>query len=329
MLENITISGIGYTLGSEEISNKDLAQKLGLPHDWFFERTGILTRKVCGENQDVVTMGAESIVKACQDANIKVSKLGHETIILHIQNGFTHLTPPPGILVSNFLKLHNVRSISLDGVCAEPINGFELASLLLGSNRCERVIVSSSVDFLPVINPNDENTAGLFGAGAGAVIFEKNKQVEAGIKGVYWENKAKYYDLGVIPVKGYEHNKESINIEFSFYQMNGKNLARVALSTIPRVIKSALKEANWTIDDVDYLISHQPNAKLLKIGIKQLKLDPNMVAMNAPHLGNMGPASLLVSMGIAKEQGNIKKGSKVLLLSFGLGFSCGAAAIVL
>lgn len=331
LLSQIRLTGVGHSLGSKVVLNQDVAAALGLETDWFEKRTGISERRVCADGEHILTLGAKAIQNACSDAGIELGSLGHETVLIHIQNGFTHLTPPPGFLLSNYLGCHRVRILGLDGVCSEPINGLELAALMLTSGSCSKVILSAAVDFMPVVSATDLETAGLFGAGAGAVVIERASldSRDRGLKSIYWETHANHCGLGDIPLLSYRRGPDVIEATFGYYTMKGTELAKVALKIIPRVVRNVLDQAGWTTQDLDLVITHQPNAKLLEIGIKLMNFDPSIVSMPVKTLGNMGPASLLVAFSMAKQNGQAEPGTRLLLLSFGLGFSCGAATLIL
>lgn len=324
----VKIVGTAHTLGSQTVSNRDLAKKLNLKPDWFENRTGIVERRICGPEQDVISIAAESIEEACANAGISIDSLGHETVLIHIQNGFTHLTPPPPILVCEALRLKNVRTFGIDGVCAEPINALEIATMMLMAGKCERVIVSSSVDFIPMVNPNDTATAGLFGAGAGALILEQDRKNNSQMLGLHWETHTNHSRLGEIKLQKLTPLDQTVNVDFSYYLMDGSGLAKTALRVLPKVLDRVCATANWDTTDIDQVIVHQPNAKLLEMGAKKLGLKVEDVYMPVRTLGNMGPASLLVSLSMAERAELIQRGDKLLLMSFGLGFSCGMAALI-
>lgn len=328
MKQNLKITGTGYSFGSTIIKNEDVAVKLGLQSDWFKSRTGIIERRICAEGENVLTLSIDAIKNACKKANLELNQIGDETLLLHIQNGLTHLTPPPGIIIANALGTFDMRTLSIEGVCAEPINAFEIAALMFSAAKYERVIISSGVDFINVINPNDPDTIGLFGAGAGAIILE-NTNEDKGLRGLYWLNNSYYSDLGTIKLKDFEVKETELGINFEYYKMKGMNLAKIAIQTLPKVLLNTLEQCKWTLEDIDFVVSHQPNEKFLDMGIKALKLNPDKVARHSHYLGNMGPASLLVSFALEMERGTIKPNDKVMLMSFGLGFSCGAAAIII
>ncbi|WP_445520811.1 3-oxoacyl-ACP synthase III family protein [Streptomyces sp. NEAU-174] len=326
---SLGLSGLGHALGSTVISNRDLAKSLGMPNDWFVERTGIEERRICSADEDVVSLGAAAVTRACEDASLDPDRLGNETVLIHIQNGFTHLTPPAGVVLAGQMDLSGVRVLGLDGVCAEPIAALELATLMLSSGSCERVIISAAVDFLTYINPKDPDTAGLFGAGAGAVIISKDTTdiQEMVVRGIHWESHTEHWQMGEVDIRHLCKTDIGVDIAAGFYEMKGQSLYRQALRVLPHVIDTVLGQADWKNEDVELIVIHQPNAKMLQMGSKRLGLNLDIMPLPVRRLGNMGPASLLVNLSLARDEGRLAPGTRVLLLAFGLGFSCGAAAV--
>lgn len=325
----IKMTGSGHAVGTATESNERLAESLGLESNWFTKRTGITERRVSGPGQDVLTLAGDAIRAACADAGIALEALGKETVFIHIQNGGHALAPPAAIQLASHLGLVDVRVHGIDGVCAEPIVALEEAALLLTSGRCDRAIVSAAVDFMDFVDDHDCGTVGLFGAGAGALVLERAAQDEdSSLISLHWETHPEYAKLGAIRVLDVERGADGVKITTGYYEMDGAGLAQAALEIVPQVIESVLEEAGWAKEDVDLMVTHQPNARLLEIGIRRMHFDPAVVPMPVRLLGNMGPASLLVNLSLAKRADRMPPGSRILLVAFGLGFSCGAAALV-
>ena len=330
MATALAIAGTGHFVGSATVSNELLATSMGLSPDWFTRRTGIIERRVCAAGEDVVTMAVDAVSRALQASALPVSSIGPETVLLHVQNGMTALTPPAGVLLSSALGIGSLRVLSVDGVCAEPVAMLDIASMMLASGSCERVIISASVDFLPIINPADPATAGLFGAGAGAVVIERDGgsgRTPIAVESLRWETHPEWVDLGRIPVLGHKPNEHGVLVQAGYYDMNGLGLVRAGRRVVPSLVSRVLDDAGWRREDLDLVLSHQPNVRMLETTIDALGLNRETFPMPVVHQGNLGPASILVNLSMAASAGAIRPGAKVLFLAFGLGFSCGAAAI--
>lgn len=326
----IAIRGIGYQLGGNEESNYSAAERLGLDRNWLVERTGIRVRRMCAEGENSSTLAVDALGKALNSAGLEAAGLGQETVLIHIENGFVNLAPPAAIALAAKTGLTDVRVLGIDGVCSEPMTALELTSLLFGAGRAERVIISASFDYERVLDPTDAGTVGLFGAGACTVILEPAAADDPRrflLLGTAWRTDAAGADLGVIPVRELYRDEKAVHIDAGFYDMNGQGLTRIGLKAVPVVYQEVLRKATWRPEDYDVVISHQPNVKLLGILMRKLGIPMNVVPTPVEELGNMGPASLLINLAIAIEGGLIKGGTRALVLAFGLGFSCGAAAI--
>ncbi|MFD8380050.1 3-oxoacyl-ACP synthase III family protein [Streptomyces sp. NPDC059679] len=325
----LELSGTGHAIGSRIIRNADVATSLGLPQDWFQRRTGIVERRATDAHETVVTLAGEAVTTALKEARLGPDDIGHETVLLHIQNGPTHLTPSAGAVLSGHLGLKRVRVLGIDGACAEPVAALEIAETLLAMGRCRRVILSAAADFLWAVDPNDLGTAGLFGAGAGAAILsaESTQGTPLAIRAIHWETHSDQWQLGVAPIHAKHPEDSAVRLEVGYYTMQGMALARFGKSTVPGVIRATMKEAGWQPQDVDLVLAHQPNVRLLTMVSRELGFPASAVPTPVSHLGNMGPASLLVNLSLARHEGRMPPGTKALLTTFGVGFACGAAAI--
>src|SRR4051794_35407640 len=152
------IRGIAYEFGGNEESNYGAAERLGLDRNWLVDRTGIRTRRMCAKGEDSSTLAADALGKALAGAGLTASELGHETVLIHIENGFVNLAPPAAIALAAKTGLTDVRVLGIDGVCSEPITALELASLLLDGGRAERVVISASFDYERTLDPGDAGT---------------------------------------------------------------------------------------------------------------------------------------------------------------------------
>lgn len=326
----IAIRGIAYRVGGEEVSNYDAAERLRLGRNWLVERTGIRTRRMCAEGETSSTLAVEALSKALGNAGLRATGLGQETVLIHIENGFVNLAPPAAIALAAKTGLTDVRVLGIDGVCSEPMTALELASLLFGAGRAKRVIISAAFDYERMLDPADARTVGLFGAGACAIVLEPASADDPrrfSLVGTAWRTAAGGADLGVIPVRELYRDKDGVHIDAGFYAMNGQGLTRIGLKVVPMVYREVLQKAAWRPNGFDVVISHQPNVKLLEILMRKLEIPMHVVPTPVEELGNMGPASLLINLAIALEEDLIKGGTKAMVLAFGLGFSCGAAAI--
>jgi 3-oxoacyl-[acyl-carrier-protein] synthase III len=209
------------------------------------------------------------------------------------------------------------------------VAALDIAETLLAAGRCRRVILSAAADFLWAVDPQDLGTAGLFGAGAGALVLSAptTQGTPLAIRAIRWETHSEQWELGVAPIHATHAEDSAVRLEVGYYAMQGMALARFGKATVPALIRATLNEAGWHPEDVDLVLAHQPNVRLLTMVSRELGFPASAVPTPVSHLGNMGPASLLVNLSLARHEGRMPPGTKALLTTFGVGFSCGAAAI--
>ncbi|WHM41082.1 3-oxoacyl-[acyl-carrier-protein] synthase III C-terminal domain-containing protein [Streptomyces sp. BPTC-684] len=331
MTVEMELAGVGHAVGSAVVRNADTAVGLGLPPDWLERRTGIVERRTAAAGENALTLATAAVTMALEDAGLAADELGSETVLIHIQNELLHVTPPAGAVLCGHMGLHKVRPLGIDGACAEPIAALEVAQLMLAAGRCRRVILSAASNFLPVVNHDDVGTAGLFGSGAGAAVMSATRAqgIPFTLRALRWESHTDLWELGSVPVRGLERRETGLVLDLGYYTMHGERLARVGAHVVPELIFAVLDEAGWKRDDVDLLIAHQPNVRLLQMVLRRMGMPLGILPTPVSHLGNMGSASILVNLSLAKGEGRLTPGTKLLLSSFGLGFSTGAAALEL
>jgi 3-oxoacyl-[acyl-carrier-protein] synthase-3 len=328
----VGIAGISYSLGSDVIDNTELATSMGLAPDWFVRRTGTKQRRVYGEGEDFLSLSVDALRKSCEEAGIDPAMVGPETLVLYVQSGLqTHLVPPQAIVLAQRAGFKHAKVLGIDGSCAEVIPALDTAVRLMEAGRCERVIVVAGVETINMIDPQDLDTVGLFGVGASAIVLTTDARTDLrfDLCGSYWESHVDHWELGTMAVRSREFTKDGIEIQTGYYDMKGTGLVRKSVALLPAVVDKVLAEAGWLRDDLDLVVLHQPNVRFVDMVVRAIGVAPDIVPVPGAEHGNMGPASILVSLALAKEAGELKPSGKVLMVSFGVGFSCGAAAISL
>lgn len=324
----VKIVGAGQCCGSQVVSNRDLASELGLPEAWFVERTGITERRVCAVGETVEDLVERAILRALEDAGLAIAEVGPDWHIVYIHNGFGSITPPPAIDLCRRLGLARCRTITINGVCAEVINAIEIAALQLQSGLCRYALVVVGADYAPVIDRADLATAGLFGAGAGALVLARaGRGEESAIHAIRWESDVTQSDLGRIDVREVRPAADGVWLLLGHYRMNGPQIARQSVKLLREMLAGALADASWSLEEVYQVFSHQPNVRMLESGARAVGIGAHQLFMPVRELGNMGPASMLVAFVLYRQAGGLERGAKIVFQSFGLGVSCGVVCL--
>jgi len=324
----VKIVGAGQCCGSQVVSNRDLAVELGLPEAWFVERAGITERRVCAPDESIEDLVERAGACALDDARLAIADVGPDWHIVYIHNGVGSMTPPPAIDLCRRLGLARCRTITLNGVCAEVINAIEIAALQLHSGLCRHALVVVGADYAPVIDRTDLATAGLFGAGAGALVLAKADDGEkSAIHAIRWQSDVSQSDLGRIDVRELRPEPDGLWLRLDYYRMKGPQIAHQSVKLLREMLAGALGDACWSLEEVHQVFSHQPNLRMLESGARAVGIGAHQLYMPVRELGNMGPASMLVAFVLYRQANGLARGAKIVFQSFGLGVSCGVVCL--
>ncbi|MFE7593188.1 3-oxoacyl-ACP synthase III family protein [Kitasatospora sp. NPDC057512] len=311
------------------MSNEETSLALGRPADFLEQRTGIIERRLPADGETVTGMAATAIRRACENAGLELSALGTETVLLYVQAGRDHLAPQSGVVVSGTLGLDSVRVLSIEAGCAETMAALDLALALLDTGRCERVVLCGAADISEHLDPRDEDTAGLFGSGAAAAILSGPGAggTACRLRSLRWETHARHWRLGHTWRTGLSRHENGFALEYDYYRMAGTAQLEAGAELLPPLLERVLDEAGWKVDDIDLIVAHQPSKRILDMMTRFCGVDSATAPPHVSTLGNMGPANILSGLTLARENGRLTEGTKLLMFGFGLGFTTGAAAI--
>ncbi|MGA5129938.1 3-oxoacyl-ACP synthase III family protein [Streptomyces olivoreticuli] len=328
----VGIVGTGYALGSDIVDSTELALSHDLEPDWFVRRTGTRQRRVYAEGESLLSLAADAIGKACADAGVAPQEIGSETLLIFPQVGIpTYLVPSQAVLLAERAGIRCAKTMSVDGSCAEVIPALETAITMLEAGRCERAIVVAGQDAVNLSGHKDLSLAGLFGAGAAALVLSRDADhgMQLDVRGSHWETHSQRWELGTQPVHSNRRSDEGFEVSIGYYTMQGPEIVQASRRLVPPVVNTVLTQAGWTTDDLDVVFVHQPNTRFLQIVMKACKISMDIVPNPCADIGNLGPANVLATLAMAREEGTLQPGTRALFLSFGVGFSCGAIAAVL
>ncbi|MCC7479618.1 hypothetical protein IT575_14340 [bacterium] len=322
----VRISAAAHALGRLRADNCRLAESLGLERDWLTGRTGILTRRVCAPDENCLSLAATALQRLLRRAGLPSSAIGAETAIIYIHNSIEQGTPPAAIRLAAGLGLRHPRCISMEGVCAEAVQGLGLAASLLRSGDCSRAIVLAAANYPPLINPADPGTAGLFGSGAGGALLELSADnSRPALLASDWVTDTQLADLGELTLDHFAQDGPALTAYASAYRMDGERLAREVLGAVPPYFAAFLARLGWDKEALGAVIAHQPNVKLLRLLGRRLRLREEQLPEFCSRCGNLGPASLLFGLSRYLRK-NAASRAPFVLLGFGLGFCQGCAA---
>jgi 3-oxoacyl-[acyl-carrier-protein] synthase III len=314
------VIGTGGYLPEEVRTNEQISQTVDTSDSWIYGRTGIKSRRIAGSNETAASMAEiaarQAIVAAACDP---------ETIDLIIVATGTPdcVYPSTGCLLQQRLGIKNAVAFDVQAACSGSIFGLSIADQYIKSGAAKTVLVVGSEICSRIVDWTDRGTCILFGDGAGAILLRASD--ETGILSTHIHSDGEYKDLLYCPNPqvAIDTNKH----EAGYIRMRGNEVFKVAVNTLGRIVDETLEANNMDKSDVDWLVPHQANIRIIVATAKKLKMSMDQVVVTLENQGNTSSASVLIAFNEAVRDGRIKRGQVVLLEAFGAGFTWGSALI--
>jgi len=326
---NARIIGSGANTPPNTLSNDDLATFMDTSDEWIFPRTGIRRRHILEPNQSLVDLEVEAAKQALEQSGISPDKLG---IIIVCTSTPDEMFGDAGAVALR-IGASNAVAYDLTAACSGFLFGLVTAGQFLNSGSYSHALVIGGDALSRWTNWNDRNTAILFGDGAGAIVMEACENNESGILGFAMhtdgngrEHLSMKYSGEEVTLKSSKGHKITSQ-KYDFMYMTGSEIYKFATTVVPDVINEALQNAGMTIADVDFLLLHQANIRIMDSVAKKLKLPLDKILQNLDEHGNTSAASIPIALEQAVREGKVKKGDVIACAGFGAGLSWGAAII--
>jgi 3-oxoacyl-[acyl-carrier-protein] synthase-3 len=317
------IISVGSYQPDNIVTNEELEHKVDTSDEWIRTRTGIESRAIAEPRQ-----ATSDLAILAADAAMKKSGITKDEIDLIIVGTCTPdvATPNVGVIIQESLGLNSCPAFSIEAACSGFIYALNIANkfILSGESKCALVVGAETLS--RITDWNDRNTCVLFADGAGAVILKPSE--DTGI--IYSEISADgtYADLLYVP---YGTSRKPIHEKENdyFLQMNGNEVFKVAVKKLESIAINTLKKNNLTADDIDWLIPHQANIRIIQAVAKRLGMPMEKVIVTLAEHGNTSAASIPLALDKAISDGRISKGDRILLQGFGAGFTWGTTLLTL
>jgi len=315
------ITGTGGYLPEKELTNKDLEKIVDTTDEWIFDRTGIKKRHIAAEKETTVDLAEHAARDAIKTSGIDISDID---LIIVATTTPDRIFPSTACLLQQRLDLHGCPAFDVQAVCTGFVYAMTVAEKFIrsGSNKCALIIGAETLS--RITDWTDRGTCVLFGDGAGAVIMQASN--EPGIISTHIHADGKYRDLLTVP-GGISENPELLREGKAFMQMKGNEVFKVAVNTLGRIVDETLASNNMKKSDIDWLVPHQANIRIITATAKKLDMSMDHVVVTVDQHGNTSAASIPLALNIAVKDGRIKKGHTVLLEGFGGGFTWGSVLI--
>lgn len=318
------VCGTGSYVPAHYLDNDDLSRMVETNDAWIQERTGVIRRHIIQEDT-TVSMAAEAARRALEDGMVSA-----EEIDLILVTTFTSevLLPCAACEVQRELGAVHATCFDLNAACTGFVFAWNTAQAYMASGLYRCVLIIGAESLSNFVNWKDRGTCILFGDGAGAVVLRAEEGEN--LPFVTHSDGAKGKALTCLSRhrKDWTVEQEQQELENpSFIQMDGQGVFRFAVKKVPEAVDEVLEKAQMTMEDVDYLILHQANRRIVEAVAKRLKTDIGKFPMNLQEYGNTSSASIPILLDEMNRQGKLQKGQKLILAGFGAGLSWGASLV--
>ena len=307
---NSRITGTGSYLPEKILTNEELAKSVDTTHDWIVERTGIHKRHIVADGQTTVDMAEQAARRAMEAAKLEPNDID---LIIFATTTPDRIFPSSACLLQKKLGIHECPAFDVQAVCTGFIYALDIANRFIKTNGAKRALVIGSESMSKIVDWNDRGTCILFGDGAGAVVLEASE--EAGILSTHIHADGDHDALLQVPVGK------------KYLTMEGNDVFRMAVKTLGRIVDETLAANNLEKSDIDWLIPHQANIRIIKATAKKLGMNMDHVVVTVNEHGNTSAASVPLALDHAVRNGQIKPGELLLLEAFGGGFTWGSALV--
>jgi 3-oxoacyl-[acyl-carrier-protein] synthase III len=318
------VLGTGSCLPKRILTNREIEDLVDTSAEWIKTRTGIESRHIGGKGELTYQLAADAAQKALNAAGVSAEELGLVvvgTISSHM------LMPSSACFVQKEIGAVNAFAYDLNAACSGFLYGLDLADKYIRSDNSMKILVIGAETLSGRLNWKDRNTCILFGDGAGAAVFGHSHS-ERGIIGSNLLSDGSLWDLL------YMHAPESFNPDLlvegnsgAFIQMEGREVFKHAVRAMEDSVRGLLQKQDVDIKDINFVIPHQANMRILKNLIDRLDIPKRKVFINVSKYGNTSAASIPIALDEANRNGLMVEGDTVLLCSFGGGFTWGATLI--
>jgi 3-oxoacyl-[acyl-carrier-protein] synthase-3 len=312
------IAGTGRYLPERVMTNFDLEKIVDTSDEWIRTRTGVERRHICADDETTSQMCIAAAKVAIDDAGIDVSEID---LVIAGTTSPDLIFPNIATMIQHELGIPACTAFSLEAACTGFIYALTTADRFIKSGDVKCALVLGAECITKLIDWKDRNTCVLFGDGAGAVILKASK--EQGIISCNLGADGQYKDLLYYPV-GASKNLAKAGTDDVAIRMTGNEVFKVAVRTLGRIATETLEKAGVTQDELDWLVPHQANIRIIQAMAKRLDMPMEKVIVTVQDHGNTSAASVPMALDVGIRDGRVKRGDLVLMEAFGGGFTWGS-----
>jgi 3-oxoacyl-[acyl-carrier-protein] synthase-3 len=309
----------------EVLTNEELAQMVDTSDEWIFSRTGIRERRIADDDETTASLATEAAINALSVANLPPIEID---LIVVATSSPEHLFPATACLVQNNLGAVKAGAFDLLAACTGFIYALNVASQAIQTGSIKNAVVIGSETLSRLVDYNDRNTCILFGDGAGAFVLQAGEE-RAGVLSAIMRSDGSGADLLSLPAGGsaLPPSIDTIQEGLHYVRMNGREVFRFATRVMVQATEEAMKEAGLTKADINLVVPHQANQRIIESSIRNMGFSMDQCVVNLDRYGNTSTASIPIAAFEAIEEGKINPGDHLVFVGFGAGLTWGAAVV--
>lgn len=314
------IMATGSYLPEKVLTNHDLEAIVDTSDQWITERTGIKERRIAADDQTTCDLAELAARNAITAADIDPQSID---LIVVATTTPDRVFPSTACLLQQRLDIHGCPAFDVQAVCTGFMYALDVADKYIRTGAAKRALVVGAEVLSRIVDWTDRGTCVLFADGAGAVILEASD--EPGILSTHIHADGSYAEL--LTTNGGISEKNPDGLDSVHIEMKGNEVFKVAVNTLGRIVDETLQYNNMEKSDIDWLVPHQANIRIINATARKLKMSTDHVVTTVQYQGNTSAASVPLALDTAVRDGRIKRGEVLLLEAFGGGFTWGSALV--
>ncbi len=327
MARYAAIAGTGSYVPETVLTNLDLEKMVDTSDEWIRKRTGIVERRIAGDDMATSDLAVRAALQAMKMA--ETDPLDIDMIIVGTVTPDT-LFPATSCYVQKGIGAKNACAFDISAACAGFLYGLDLADGMIKSGRYETILVIGGEVFNKILDWTDRGTCVLFGDGAGAAVLRGTDEVR-GIMASYIGSDGDNADINLLglPAGGSRlpATHETVDQKLHSIKMSGREVFKLGVRIMPAAAQRVLEQEGLTIDDIDLLIPHQANLRIIEAVGDRLGISRDKVYTNVDKYGNTSAATVIIALDEAIREGRAKPGDVILLVTFGAGLTWGSTLL--
>lgn len=323
--QRASITGIGSYLPNKVLTNYDLEKMVDTSNDWIIQRTGIKERRIVENGVTTSDLATQASLRAMEDAGVSPKDLD---MIITSTITPDHIFPSTSCYIQQKIGATRACAFDILAACAGFIYAMSIGQSFINSGAMKTILVVGAECLSKITDYTDRATCVLFGDGAGAVVIQRDP-IKHEILSSHLAADGSEANVLIMPGGGAKNpaSLESVQQRLHYIQFKGKEVFKLAINNITNLILETTRENGLTLNDIDLIIPHQSNLRIIEATMEKLGLPMEKAFVNIDKYGNTSSASVPIAIDEARKEGRLRKGNIVMLVAFGGGLTWGSSVI--